>query len=107
MTSLHNDIKLIQFVIPGLTKPAPYLIRGNPVLFWIPASAGMTSFATINVAVYFWAWFQPGLLFQIHFAADPHRHLGRPTGPPPRCIRFKKKNYLDLIKRGFPFARRA
>jgi len=25
-------------VIPGLTKPAPYLIRGNPVfLSWIPA----------------------------------------------------------------------
>ena len=38
----------MQFVIPGLTKPAPYLIRGNPLLFppgqrpswaggWIPA----------------------------------------------------------------------
>jgi len=26
------------FVIPGLTKPAPYLLRGNPVfLNWIPA----------------------------------------------------------------------
>jgi hypothetical protein len=27
----------MRFVIPGLTKPAPYLIRGNPVFFWIPA----------------------------------------------------------------------
>ena len=50
----------MQFVIPGLTKPAPYLIRGNPVFFWIPAGvypvprygAGMTPFAAINVAVY-------------------------------------------------------
>ena len=46
------DISLIQFVIPGLTKPAPYLIRGNPVFFWIPAFAGMTAIAMINVAVY-------------------------------------------------------
>jgi hypothetical protein len=50
----------MQFVIPGLTKPAPYLIRGNPVPFWIPAGvypvprygAGMTPFVAINVAVY-------------------------------------------------------
>ena len=27
---INDDISLIQFVIPGLTKPAPYLIRGNP-----------------------------------------------------------------------------
>jgi hypothetical protein len=49
---IRDGIRLIQFVIPGLTKPAPYLIRGNPVLFWIPAFAGMTSFAAIDVAVY-------------------------------------------------------
>jgi hypothetical protein len=23
-------------VIPGLTKPAPYLIQGNPGFFWMP-----------------------------------------------------------------------
>jgi hypothetical protein len=34
----------MQFVIPGLTR--------NPVFFWIPAFAGMTAFAMINVAVY-------------------------------------------------------
>ena len=28
---MRNDKNLFQFVIPGLTKPAPYLIRGNPV----------------------------------------------------------------------------
>ena len=39
--TLTGDLNLIQFVIPGLTEPAPYLIRGNPVFFWIPASAGM------------------------------------------------------------------
>ena len=55
------DNKFQQFVIPGLTKPAPYLIRGNPVLnilvpcfrrddAWIPAFAGMTVFVGINVA---------------------------------------------------------
>jgi hypothetical protein len=60
---IHDDINLVQVVIPGLTKPAPYLIRGNPVFFppgqrpswaggWIPAFAGMTPFATINLAVY-------------------------------------------------------
>ncbi len=42
--SIHDDISLIQFVIPGLTR--------NPVFFWIPAFAGMTPFAAINVAVY-------------------------------------------------------
>jgi hypothetical protein len=40
----HDDINLIQFVIPGLTR--------NPVFSWIPAFAGMTSFVMINVAVY-------------------------------------------------------
>ena len=35
--SIHDDISLIQFVIPGLTKLAPHSIRGNPVFFWIPA----------------------------------------------------------------------
>jgi len=49
---IHDDIRFIQFVIPGLTEPAPYLIRGNPVLFWIPAFPGMTPFAAINVTVY-------------------------------------------------------
>ncbi len=34
---MHDDINLVRLVIPGLTKPAPYLIRGNPVFFWIPA----------------------------------------------------------------------
>jgi hypothetical protein len=34
--SIHDDINPVRFVIPGLTKLAPYLIRGNPV-FWIPA----------------------------------------------------------------------
>jgi hypothetical protein len=34
----------MRFVIPGLTR--------NPVFFWIPAFAGMTPFAAINVAVY-------------------------------------------------------
>jgi len=59
----HNDINFLLFVLPGLTKPAPYLIRGNPVYkimvpcfrrddAWIPASAGMTCFAVINDAVY-------------------------------------------------------
>ncbi len=31
-----DDVSNVQFVIPGLTEPAPYLIRGNPVSFWIP-----------------------------------------------------------------------
>jgi len=42
----------MEFVIPGLTEPAPYSIRGNPALFWIPAFAGMTPFALVNVDVY-------------------------------------------------------
>jgi hypothetical protein len=50
--SIHEDISFMRFVIPGLTKPAPYLIRGNPVFFWIPAFAVMTPFAAINVVVY-------------------------------------------------------
>jgi len=37
----------MQPVIPGLTKPAPYLILGNPGFFWIPAFAGMTRYALI------------------------------------------------------------
>jgi len=49
---IHNDIRFIRFVIPGLTQ--------NPVFFWIPAGvypvpryrAGMTAFAVINVVVY-------------------------------------------------------
>jgi hypothetical protein len=41
---IHDDISLIRFVIPGSTR--------NPVFFWIPAFAGMTAFAIINVAVY-------------------------------------------------------
>jgi hypothetical protein len=49
---IHDYISLIRFVIPGSTEPAPYLIRGNQVFFWIPAFAGMTDFDMINVAVY-------------------------------------------------------
>jgi hypothetical protein len=64
MEFIHDDISLMHFVIPGLTKPAPYLIRGNPVLLfflvprfrgddvWIPAFAGMTRPVVINGAVY-------------------------------------------------------
>ena len=39
---IRDGIRLIQFVIPGLTKPAPYLIRGNPVLlfFLVPRFRG-------------------------------------------------------------------
>jgi len=40
----HNEISITQFVIPSLTR--------NPVFFWIPAFAGMTSFAGIDVAEY-------------------------------------------------------
>ena len=32
---VYGNISLVHFVIPGLTR--------NPVFFWIPASAGMTS----------------------------------------------------------------
>ena len=35
--TIHDDIRLTRFVIPGLIKPAPYAIRGNPVSFRIPA----------------------------------------------------------------------
>jgi hypothetical protein len=38
---MHDDISIKQFVIPGLTR--------NPVFSWIPAFAGMTPFAAINV----------------------------------------------------------
>jgi len=41
---IHDDISLMRFVIPGLTR--------NPVFFWIPAFTGMTAFAAIHVAVY-------------------------------------------------------
>jgi four helix bundle protein len=41
---IHDDIGLMQFVIPGLNR--------NPVPFWIPAFAGMTRFVVINDAVY-------------------------------------------------------
>jgi len=34
---IHDGMSPFYFVIPGLTKPAPYLIRGNPVFSWIPA----------------------------------------------------------------------
>ena len=40
--SVQEDINLVQFVIPGLTR--------NPVFSWIPAFAGMTPLAAINVA---------------------------------------------------------
>ena len=44
---IPDDISLVQFVIPGLTR--------NPALFWIPAFSGMTVFDMINVALYnFW-----------------------------------------------------
>ena len=42
--AIHDDISFMHFVIPGLTR--------NPVFSWIPAFAGMTPFAAINVAVY-------------------------------------------------------
>jgi hypothetical protein len=55
MEFIHDDISLMHFVILGLTKPAPYLIRGNPSRlrrdFWIPAFAGMTRSVVINDAV--------------------------------------------------------
>jgi hypothetical protein len=40
----YAELKNTHAVIPGLTKPAPDLIRGNPGIFWIPAFAGMTKF---------------------------------------------------------------
>jgi hypothetical protein len=48
---MHDKMSPIHFVIPGLTKPAPDEIRRNPVFFWIPAFAGMTTFAVIHVPV--------------------------------------------------------
>jgi hypothetical protein len=46
--SLLFDISLMQLVIPGLTQPAPYLIRGNSVRSWIVgfASPAETLWAT-------------------------------------------------------------
>jgi hypothetical protein len=41
---IYDDISLLQFVIPGLTR--------NPVFSWIPAFAGMTTLPVINVTVY-------------------------------------------------------
>jgi len=41
---IHGDISFARLVIPGLTR--------NPVFFWIPAFAGMTSFSMIYEAVY-------------------------------------------------------
>jgi len=29
---IYSSIGLVRFVIPGLTEPAPYTIRGNPAL---------------------------------------------------------------------------
>ena len=57
---IHDGIGLVQFVIPVLTRLAlacpvldtGYLICGNPVLFWIPAFAGMTLFEAIHGTVY-------------------------------------------------------
>jgi len=51
--TIHDDISLIRFVIPGSTEPAlacpvldtGYLIRGNPLFlkYWFPAFAGTAS----------------------------------------------------------------
>jgi hypothetical protein len=49
---IRDDISPVRVLIPGLTQPALYLIRGNPVFLWIPAFAGMTFSARTNVAVY-------------------------------------------------------
>jgi len=64
VVNISDDISLMRIVIPGLTKLAPHLMRGNPVgVFkilvpgfrrddaWIPAFAGMTRFVVINDAV--------------------------------------------------------
>jgi len=55
--AIPNDINFLLFVIPGLTKPAPYLIRGNPAGAvreppLHPAFAGMTCPVPINVVMY-------------------------------------------------------
>jgi len=42
----------MQVIITGLTKPVPYLIRGNPVLFWIPDFERMAPFAAITLVPY-------------------------------------------------------
>ena len=42
----------MQSLILVLTKLAPFLIQGNPDFFRIPALAGMTRYALINVAMY-------------------------------------------------------
>jgi hypothetical protein len=41
---IHDDISLIEFVIPGLPR--------IPVFSWISSLAGMTTFAGINDALY-------------------------------------------------------
>ncbi len=49
---MHDDISLMQFVIPGLT---PYQVRGrlrNPASFWILAFAGMTRVPVMNDLLY-------------------------------------------------------
>ena len=49
---IDDAMNSMRFVIPGLTEPAPYLIRGNPVVPWIPGFAGKTFLAVMNVIVY-------------------------------------------------------
>jgi len=46
--TIRDDIGLRQFVIPGLTR--------NPVPFWIPAFAGMTSIVATYDATYKSNW---------------------------------------------------
>jgi len=53
--AIHNDISPFLFVIPGLTR--------NPVPSWIPAFAGMTECAVINVAVYSKSILMPDPIF--------------------------------------------
>jgi len=65
---MHDEINLSRFVIPGLIKLAPYLIRGNPVFSWIPAFAGMTCSAVINDAVY-------NMIFLYPFTRFPPKYL--------------------------------
>ena len=50
-SKIQSDTNPLRFVIPGLTEPAPYLIRGNPVVSWIRAFAGMTCFVTCFVVI--------------------------------------------------------
>jgi 4-amino-4-deoxy-L-arabinose transferase-like glycosyltransferase len=49
---INDAISIKQSVIPGLTEPAPYSIRGNSGLFWSHVFAGMTQPALTNVAMY-------------------------------------------------------